>query len=505
MPTPIRIRLKISYEFFNLINEVDNEDLVLTLETIVNKFGEEIAPYAKSLCQNLGAAFWKIMCNTDEAADDDDDDGPGVLAAVSSLRAICTILESVSNIPQMFPELEPILCPIMHKMISTDGQDVFEEVLEMMSYITYFGPSISPAMWTLYPQMCKELDEWAVDYFENILVPMDNFISHGTEVFITSRDPDYLAITFHVVSRVIGNDDNSEDNMKPGALIISSILQNCRGRVDDYLEKFLAVCWQRLVKGVHMKRVKDALMIVFMDAMYYNPILTLQILQRHNLLADVFTMLVGMITAQSARGTPKYFAGENSKKMCAMGLLSIMGQQSAALPEAVLRGLDTFMACVLSSLVRLKDQIKEREDEEAEEDEDEEEEDFDGDDGDDGDEELGLEEEEKDDEEVFSLLQSKQIHLRAFSADNEDDDDSDSDDDWDFDDEFQSPLDKIDPFVFFADTLEAIRVTDAQRFQSISSQLDAQQQQALGVIIEHSKKRRAEVAAAEREAAAGAS
>lgn len=40
-------------EFFKLMNEVENEDLVFTLETIVDKFGEEMAPYALGLCHNL--------------------------------------------------------------------------------------------------------------------------------------------------------------------------------------------------------------------------------------------------------------------------------------------------------------------------------------------------------------------------------------------------------------------------------------------------------------------
>ena len=35
------------------MNEVENEDLVFTLETIVDKFGEEMAPFALGLCQNL--------------------------------------------------------------------------------------------------------------------------------------------------------------------------------------------------------------------------------------------------------------------------------------------------------------------------------------------------------------------------------------------------------------------------------------------------------------------
>lgn len=50
-----------SAEFFKLMNEVENEDLVFTLETIVDKFGEEMAPYALGLCQNLVCSFYILL------------------------------------------------------------------------------------------------------------------------------------------------------------------------------------------------------------------------------------------------------------------------------------------------------------------------------------------------------------------------------------------------------------------------------------------------------------
>nr|GLL47708.1 importin beta-like SAD2 homolog isoform X3 [Ipomoea trifida] len=86
-------------EFFKLMNEVENEDLVFTLETIVDKFGEEMAPYALGLCQNLAAAFWKCI-NTAES--DEEGDDPGALAAVGCLRAIGTILVSMNQFPHIF-------------------------------------------------------------------------------------------------------------------------------------------------------------------------------------------------------------------------------------------------------------------------------------------------------------------------------------------------------------------------------------------------------------------
>lgn len=94
---------------------MESEDLVFTLETIVEKFGEEIAPYAVGLTQNLTAAFWKCMA-TEEDPDADED--MGALAAMGSLRAIATIMESVSSLPaerlkQLYPELEALCMPIM--------------------------------------------------------------------------------------------------------------------------------------------------------------------------------------------------------------------------------------------------------------------------------------------------------------------------------------------------------------------------------------------------------
>lgn len=45
--------------------------------------------------------------------------------------------------------------------------DVFEEVLEIVSYMTYFSPVISVNMWSLWPLMVDALLEWAIDYFES--------------------------------------------------------------------------------------------------------------------------------------------------------------------------------------------------------------------------------------------------------------------------------------------------------------------------------------------------
>lgn len=61
--------------------------------------------------------------NTAEAEEDSDD--PGALAAVGCLRAISTILESVSRLPHLFVHIEPTMLPIMRRMLTTDGQGIY--------------------------------------------------------------------------------------------------------------------------------------------------------------------------------------------------------------------------------------------------------------------------------------------------------------------------------------------------------------------------------------------
>ncbi|KAJ6763508.1 IMPORTIN-7 8 11 [Salix purpurea] len=176
-----------------------------------------MAPYALGLCQNLAAAFWRCM-NTAEA--DDEADDPGALAAVGCLRAISTILESVSRLPDLFVQIEPTLLPIMRRMLTTDGQEVFEEVLEIVSSMTLFSPTISKEMWSLWPLMIEALAEWAIDFFPNILVHLDNYISRGTTHFLASREPDYQQSLWKMISSIMADRNLEDSDIEPAPKLI---------------------------------------------------------------------------------------------------------------------------------------------------------------------------------------------------------------------------------------------------------------------------------------------
>lgn len=72
------------------------------------------------------------------------------------------------------------------------------QVLELLAYFTYCTPAISPRLWSLWEPMAACLNEWAIDFFESVLVALDNYISRGTDHFLTCKQPDYLALANQV-------------------------------------------------------------------------------------------------------------------------------------------------------------------------------------------------------------------------------------------------------------------------------------------------------------------
>lgn len=472
-------------EIFKLMHEVENEDLVFTLETIVDKFGEEMAPYALGLCQNLAAAFWR--CTNSAEADDEADD-PGALAAVGCLRAISTILESVSRLPHLFVQIEPTLLPIMRRMLTTEGQEVFEEVLEIVSYMTFFSPTISLDMWSLWPLMVEALADWAIDFFPNILVPLDNYISRGTAHFLTCKEPDYQQSLWNMISSIMA-DKNLEDNdIEPAPKLIQVVFQNCKGQVDHWIEPYLRIAVDRL-RRTEKSRLKCLLMQVVADALYYNASLTLAILHKLGVATEVFNLWFQLLQQSRKSGLMANFKRDHDKKVCCLGLTSLLALPADQLPW---EALGRIFRANLDILVAYKDQLAEAAKEEDAEDDDE----MDGFPTDDDDEVDGSDKDMGDDaedgDEVDSLrLQKLAAQARAFHAN--DDDDDDTDDDFSDDEELQSPIDEVDPFIFFVDTVKAMQVVDPMRFQNLTQTLDFQYQARANGVAQHAEQRRVEI------------
>jgi hypothetical protein len=350
--------------------------------------------------------------------------------------------------------------------------------------------------------MVDAVQDWAIDYFENILVPLDNYVSRSTEHFLTCTQPDYQSSLFKVISTLLADEKLEDSDIESAPKLIEAVLQNCRGRVDQWLELYLRISVERLRK-TKKNYLKDLFVNVVANGLYYNAPMCLTILQHLGVTSEIFQAWFQMLYEVKKSGKPVHFIREHDKKVCILGLASLLAVPSTAMPPELQAGLDQVYKALLKLLVAYKEQRAESAKlVELEEDDDEDLEPWHNEDGD-WDKEID-EDDEGDDEADTQKLAKLAAQAKVFSYNS----DSDSDyEDFTDDEEFQAPIDDIDAFIFFSDAMKAISASDPARFQALSGSLDFQHQAWVHGLAQHAEERRKEIEKelAEKAAAAAAS
>jgi len=408
------------------------------------------------------------------------------------LKAIQTILDSIRKQPALYPPVEKVLIPLLKNAIDHEYIDYFEEIIRILTFLTFYGPVISQDVWSLFPLLVQAFHEWAYDFISNILIPMDNYISRATEEFLTS-DKNYLEMVFQMYKRVLEDDKAPEQDAGEVCKLIEVVLQNCRGRVDSYIPPIVVLAVKRLLLA-RTSPFKVLLLEVIANSLYYNPELTLTIIEQNNFTQVVFTLWFQLVF--------KAFKRVHDKKITILGLSSILDVNWASLPAVIKAGFRQ----ILQALVRLLQLIAEQKEKESqvvdEEEEEEEEEEEDSqeevDDNEDVNDDFDLEQ-LADEASAFSPLKEIQPDSSSLGdhighsndAHGEDGDEDEEDEDIDSDlvevVEISSPIDSVHELVFFVQHFQGVSVRDNATCNHLVSLLSIEEQQVLQKLLEQAK------------------
>ena len=80
--------------YLQLLENYDLENIINSLESIVEDFATEIAPFAYELTKHLVKLFFKLFSKDIEQANQEEYDGEAELAAAGCLKTITRISES---------------------------------------------------------------------------------------------------------------------------------------------------------------------------------------------------------------------------------------------------------------------------------------------------------------------------------------------------------------------------------------------------------------------------
>jgi hypothetical protein len=457
--------------YFALMGELENDDLVKSLEMIIQCFAQDIAPYAISLIQRLVENFVRLA-----SAEEDDD--AAAMAATECLGAIETILDSITKNPDLYQQVEPLLVPLLVRLLDDDAMEFMEETLKIMAYLTFYGHGISPAMWQLFPLLYKAFDGWATDWMDQIIIPLDNYISRGNDVFLSN--PDYLKMVLAMYQKLIGDGGLGEIDSGEGAKLIEVVFQQCRGRIDEYVPGIIELAVKRLLSPETTKKSLKVLCLeVVANALWYNPALALKVLDTKGITGPVF---------QTWFELSDKFTRLKDKKLAIVGLSCIFEVPVGSLPASIQPVLGSVFMLLLKFIHlhemqknKVKPEKGEGEDGEDDDDDDDDDglEDDDDDDDDDDDEDQFVPEDEDIGADADSLVQlSEAAGEYSFSAFKGDDDEL-------VDGGIvTSPLDAVEPYVFFAQHMEALSQRDGQVYGKLMESLPGEQRVFYNAILQ---------------------
>mmetsp|Transcript_3164 Transcript_3164/g.3583 ORF Transcript_3164/g.3583 Transcript_3164/m.3583 type:complete len:1068 (+) Transcript_3164:211-3414(+) len=454
-------------EYFRIMNEIGNDEVVSALQVLLDKFGEHIEPHAIQLVTQLSNAF-NQYCTAGE--DDDDDDA--AMAAAQCLECIATVLKGICDQPIMMKNLEPLLIPLVLKIMGNDGEyiEYLECGLDILTFLTFFPDHISPELWQAFPLIYIAFDQWAYDYL-NMMVPcLQAYIQKAPDMFLVGKAqlPEgsipYIDLIVSMVAKTVTNERSSESECRHALSLFMGVLHNCHGEVDGYISTINEIVLGKLgqVVNADIPLTRISIYQVLGSALYYNPQLQLAELEKREVTQQVFQKW--MADAETKDMSDRWLP----RKLTVLGLSSLLALPAASLPVSIQSSLPPLIDAMIRMTISLK-KDSEGGDMVAHDDnlpEDDEKED------DVGDVDHGFGE----DEDVTNEVDES--YRKALQGVTSWDDDmakfllgGDWDESEDVDEDFTSPLDRVDELLFLNDTLKAAFQREPEAYQQVQAAL----------------------------------
>lgn len=447
-------------EYFRIMNEIGNDEVVAALQVIIDTFGEHIEPHAIALVTQLSGAFKNYV----DAGEDDDD---SAMAAAQCLECINTVLKGTCEHPELYKGMEPHLIPLVLQILGNDGEylEYVEFALDTLTFLTYFPLQLSPQIWEAFPLLYWAFDAWAFDYMILMAPPLNNFIFKDPRHFLTASvdTPEgpvkYVDMIFSIVSKTVHEDRSSESEQRKALSLYMSVLHNCTGQVDNYLPVINDIVLAKLGQQVNAEipSTRHVLFQVLGSLMYYNAEMQLAELGKRGVTEQVFAQWIKEIASMD---------GWLSQKMTVLGLSSVLRLPTSVLPHCVATMIPNIITATVTLTAKMKSDAErgQKDDDAAIEPEAADEDDWDG-----------FNEDEDvtnpNDEAYMSALNKLTAggDVTQFLMGDGWDDDFD-----DLEDDFHSPIDNVDELHFVNDVLKEAYQREPEVYQQVQGALPAE-------------------------------
>ncbi|RPB23500.1 ARM repeat-containing protein [Terfezia boudieri ATCC MYA-4762] len=486
---------QIMQQLLKLTNEVDVDALANVMEEFVEVFASELTPFAVELTEQLRDTYLRIVSELMEKGQgNSDEDAFGEylddksITALGVLQTIGTLILTLESTPEVLLHLENVLVPVITVTLENKLFELYNEVFEIIDSCTFSAKSISPTMWMVFELIHKTFKDRAEVYVEDMLPSLDNYITYGAEMM--RQNPTYLEIIVDIIQTIFTHERLGAMDRICGCKLAEAVMLNIRGGVDNYLKGFIEIPMQCLINPPTklVKSYQLHLMEMVINCVYYNPAVTLQVLEQHGWTNKFFSLWFSNIDN---------FSRVHDKKLSIVAISALLQLRPEQIPPTIQPGWHRLLQGAVRLFETLPVAMKNREEVSKEgllED------DFQSDDGNEW--EAGAEwnDEEKDETDIpdeatgyLEFLNSESAKLKE-TIDFDDDDD---DDEEELEEEsiLESPLDSIEPYILFRNAFLGLKQQQPQLYDNLTKALSPEEQAIIGGVVEQASINEAQAAA----------
>jgi len=165
--------------------------------------------------------------------------------------------------------------------------------------------------------------------YADMLPSLDNYITYGAEMM--RQNPTYLEIIVDIIQTIFTHERLGAMDRICGCKLAEAVMLNIRGGVDNYLKGFIEIPMQCLINPPTklVKSYQLHLMEMVINCVYYNPAVTLQVLEQHGWTNKFFSLWFSNIDN---------FSRVHDKKLSIVAISALLQLRPEQIPPTIQPG-----------------------------------------------------------------------------------------------------------------------------------------------------------------------
>ncbi|KAI1361218.1 importin-beta domain-containing protein [Xylaria arbuscula] len=349
----------IMQQLLKLANECDIDALANVMEDFVEVFATELTPFAVALSEQLRDTYLRIVRELlDKNENRNDDDGEygdylddKSITALGVLQTIGTLILTLESTPDVLLHIEAVLMPVIQITLQNKLYDLYNEVFEIIDSCTFAAKGISPTMWQAFELIHATFKSGAELYLEDMLPALDNFVQYGAPQLV--EKPEYVTALYSMVSDMFQDQKVGGVDRICACKLAEAMMLSLRGSIDPSVTGFITMAMTVLnSQDVKVKSYKIHLMEMVINAIYYNPVLTLAVLEAKGWTNKFFSLWFGNMA---------HFSRVHDKKLCIVAIVSLLSINPDQIPASVSTGWPRLLSGLVTLFTTLPTALKNRE------------------------------------------------------------------------------------------------------------------------------------------------